>query len=314
MVTASAPGKVILFGEHAVVYGEPSLVAALDKRTYVDAATREDNKINIVSALGSDTSTVGELRGDTEDDFRYVKRAIALVFERLNESAGFDISIRSDVPPASGLGSSASVSIATIMAVSEELGVKLDRKEIAELGHKVELGVQGSASPTDTSISTFGGVLFVKPKENEVEQIEVDLSLVVGYTGVERSTKFLVDRVRRLREEYPDIVGHLIRDIGKLTREAKHMLVRGDDVGMLMNVNHGLLEALGVSTEQLSRAVYAARQAGASGAKLTGAGGGGCMIALTPKNQDAVMRAVDGCGCKSFYSVITRDGVRLEET
>lgn len=314
MVTASAPGKVILFGEHAVVYGEPSLVAALDRRTYVDVETRRDDKINISSVLGSNTTSGSELSWDLEDEFRYVKKAVALVFDRLNSSTGLDITIKSEVPPASGLGSSAAVSVATIMAVSDILGLKIDMKEIADMGHKVELEVQGTASPTDTSISTFGGVLIVKPLEKKVEQIEAELPLVIGYTGVERSTKVLVDKVRRLRDEYPNLVNPIIRDIGRLTREAKDLLETGGDVGELMNVNHGLLEALGVSTEQLSKAVYAARKAGASGAKLTGAGGGGCMIALTPQNHSDVMKAIEGCNCESFSSKISKDGVRLEET
>jgi mevalonate kinase len=194
------------------------------------------------------------------------------------------------------------------------MDVEIDRRKISELGHRVEVEVQGSASPTDTSIATYGGVLFVEPSITNIEQINVDnLPLVIGYTGVERSTKLLVDKVRGLKEKYPDLVNPIIKDIGRLTRKARNMLERGNDVGDLMNLNHGLLEALGVSTEQLSRAVYAARRAGASGAKLTGAGGGGCMIALAPKNRDVVMKAINECSCTAFYSAVARDGVRLEE-
>ncbi len=313
MVTASAPGKVILFGEHAVVYGEPSLVAALDRRTYVEANSREDNKINISSVLGDNASLGNDLSWDMKDDFRYVKKAVSLVFERINNSTGLDILIKSDVPPSSGLGSSAAVTVATIMAVSEIVGLKIDKKEIADMGHKVELEVQGAASPTDTSISTFGGVLLVKPAEKEVEHLEAELPLTIGYTGVERSTKALVDKVRRQKDDNPDLVDPIIKHMGRLTREAKVLIEAGESIGELMNINHGLLESLDVSTKQLSQAVNAARKAGAKGAKLTGAGGGGCMVALTPQNQAEVMKAIQGCDCEAFSASISKEGVRLEE-
>ncbi len=312
MIKTSAPGKVILFGEHAVVYGEPSLVAALDKRTYVEADEREDDRINITSNVDSRSLSLEDLSRGGEDPLRYVRKALDLVFERVEESTGLELKIRSETPPASGLGSSASVSVATILAVSKLLGADLSPREIADMGHRVELEVQGAASPTDTSIATFGGMLYVLPKEKRVETVDADLSLIVGYTGVERSTKVLVERVRALRESYPSIVDPIIKDIGKLTREARVRLDGGGEIGDLMNINHGLLEALGVCTEQLSRAVYAARDAGAQGAKLTGAGGGGCMIALAAEHQGEVMRAIEACDCSAMTSSLSREGVRIE--
>ncbi len=299
-VEASAPGKIILFGEHAVVYGEPSLVAAIDKRVRVKVA-RASNKTRIRSNLS------------VKDDYRYVKKAVELVFDNLSKKCHLDIDIKSEIPVAAGLGSSAAVSVATILAVSKLLDGELTKKEIAELGHRTELYVQGAASPTDTAIATYGGVLYVQPKKKKYTRINAALPLIIGYTGIERSTKVLVENVRLLREKNPAIVDPLIRGIGRITKEAKMRLQRGEDVGELMNINHGLLEALGVSTEQLSRAVHAARQAGATGAKLTGAGGGGCMIALAPSNRSAVAEAIEGCNCRSFDSIISTKGVRLED-
>ncbi|MEE8167561.1 MAG: mevalonate kinase [Candidatus Hydrothermarchaeales archaeon] len=311
MVSASAPGKVILFGEHAVVYGEPSLVAGIDKRVYVDAEKKGD-RISIASDVGSSSFSLDEIGLPAQDELRYVKKAVELVFKRVDKRTGLEINITSEVPSASGLGSSASVSVATILAVSKLFDADLTLKEIAELGHRVELEVQGAASPTDSSVATFGGVLFIQPTEKKVDSIEADLSLIIGYTGVERSTKVLVERVKSLRDRYPGIVDPIIQDIGRLTREARTRLERGDDVGDLMNVNHGLLEALGVSTEQLSRAVHAARDAGARGAKLTGAGGGGCMIALAPNHQVEVTRAIEASGCSAIRASLSRAGVRIE--
>lgn len=302
-VTASAPGKVILFGEHAVVYGEPAIAGAIDKRIYATAAKRNDDVINVSSSH--------ELR----DGYPYVKAASKLVFEYLGKSCGADIMIKAEFPPASGLGSSAAVSVATIKALLALLGEDVSKKDIAILGHKVEKNVQGSASITDASVTTFGGMLFIKPKLEVVEELEVgEIPLVVGYTGQSGSTKMMVEKVRALKEEHPDIVDSIIHNIGRVTLEAKTALIRGDYIGGLMDINNGLLEALGVGTKKLSTYIYAARGAGAKGAKITGAGGGGCMVAYAPDKQEKVAGAIKGRGGTPLIVSIESQGVRLEKT
>lgn len=312
MVGVSAPGKVILFGEHAVVYGKPSLAGAIDKRTHVNLEARDDSVISIESnakphSLSFSVDDVASVEG-----FPYVRKAIELSFERIGKKSGLDIKISSDFAPASGLGSSASVSVATILAVHDALGSEISHDELAKLGHQVEFEVQGAASPTDTAIATFGGILFIEPDKGEHERIDAQLPLVVGCTGIERSTKALVANVRALREKSPDIVDSAIGSIEKITREAKEKIEKGEDIGELMNMNHGLLMALGVSNFKLDNLVYAARDAGAQGAKLTGAGGGGCMIAYAPDKEALVAEAIENCGCAAFESAITGGGVRVE--
>ena len=312
MVRVSAPGKVILFGEHAVVYGKPSLAGAIDRRTYVDLEARDDDIISIESdakphSLSFSVDDIASVEG-----FPYVREAIELSFERTCKKSGLDIEISSDFPPASGLGSSASVSITTILAIHEALGSKISHDELAKLGHKVEFEVQGAASPTDTAIATFGGVLFIEPDVEEYERIDAQLPLVVGCTGMERSTKELVDEVRAQREKAPEIIDSIMESIDKLAREAKSSIEDGGDIWELMNINHGLLTALGVSNFKLDRLVYAARDAGAKGAKLTGAGGGGCMIAYAPDKGALVVEAIEKCGCTAFESAITSVGVKVE--
>jgi mevalonate kinase len=302
MITASAPGKVILFGEHAVVYGEPALAGAINKRIFVTVESRRDEEIIIASSH--------ELR----DGYPYVKEAVELTFKYLGERRGLDIKIDSEFPPASGLGSSAAVSVATILATSKLLGREIEKKDIARLGHKVEKKVQGAASITDASVTTFGGVLFIKPGLETVEEIVVgDIPLVVGYTGKGGSTKELVDDVRTLKEGNPDIVGPVIHTIGRITLRAKSALEEGEDIGGLMNINHGLLEALGVGTEKLSIYVHAARSSGASGAKITGAGGGGCMIAYSKENQEDAAKAIEERGGLALRVSIEKEGVRIED-
>jgi mevalonate kinase len=301
MVTASAPGKVILFGEHAVVYGEPAIAAAIDKRIFVSAEERSDDEIIVTSSH--------ELR----DGYPYVKAAAELTFEYLGNRRGLDISIDAEFPPASGLGSSAAVSVATILATASLLGGEIGKKDLARLGHQVEKRVQGAASITDSSVTTFGGVLFIKPRLEVTEKITTgSMPLVVGYTGKGGSTKELVKNVSVLRESYPDAVDPIIHTIGQVTLAAKKVLKEEGDIGGLMNINHGLLEALGVGTERLSNYVYAARNAGALGAKITGAGGGGCMVAYVPQNRESVARAISDLGGLAIKASVEDDGVRIE--
>lgn len=312
MVNVSAPGKVILFGEHAVVYGKPSLVGAIDKRTYVNLESRDDDRISIKSDTGAYELTFSLDEIESASGFPYVRKAIELSFDRIGKKSGLDVEISSDFPPASGLGSSASVSIATILAIHEAMGIEISMSELAKIGHKVELEVQGAASPTDTAIATFGGVLLIEPGKKEFQRIEAQFPLVIGCTGIERSTKVLVENVKSLKETFPEIIGSMLDDIEEITREAKKRIEKGGELGELMNINHGLLTALGVSTIMLDSLVYAARDAGAKGAKLTGAGGGGCMIAYAPERPGAVMDAIKKCGGEAFESVIISDGVRVE--
>jgi mevalonate kinase len=301
MVTASAPGKVILFGEHAVVYGEPAIAGAINKRIYVSVERRDDQEINISSAH------------DLRDGFPYVKEAVELSFEFLGARSGLDINIDSEFPPASGLGSSAAVSVATVLAITSLFGREIDKKDIARLGHQVEKRVQGAASITDASVTTLGGIIFIKPRLEVVEEIEGGaIPLVVGYTGRGSSTKELVSQVRGLKEGNPEILDTIIHTIGRITLKAKRALEEGEDLGELMNINHGLLEALGVGTERLSSYVHAARGAGAAGAKITGAGGGGCMIAFAPGNQDDVAKAISDLGGLALKVSIEKEGVRIE--
>ncbi len=316
MLTVSAPGKVILFGEHAVVYGEPALVGAIERRVRVRIRALNQKVVRIRSdATGGVKSFSFEELEQGEDALRYVKRAVSMAFEEAGEKAGIELWISSELPPASGLGSSAAVTVATLKAVLTLLHEDVSRKKLASLAHRVELEVQGSASPTDTAAATYGGVLMVHPGRG-IERLGAGegLPLVVGNTRKERSTKLLVAKVRRLRESMPEVVDPIIGSIGTLTREARRCLENGEleRIGELMNINHGLLEALGVSTQELSHLVYVARSAGAEGAKLTGAGGGGCILALARRKHEQVLRAL-GRECQAMPAEVTFEGVLLED-
>ncbi len=298
MITCTAPGKIYLFGEHAVVYGEPAIACAIDIRTRV-------------SAKKSDTIAISSCIGTTALDFEahpYVSAAI----EKLG-SMNVSICITSDLPVGSGLGSSAAVTVATLAAINLEFGLGYDSEELAKMGHEIEKEVQGSASPTDTFVSTFGGVVEI-PSRRRLELL--DCGIVIGNTNKGASAKKtarLVRYVATLKEEYPDMIDPIIKTIGSFAKQGEVLIFKKDysSLGKLMNMNHGLLDALGVSTVELSSLVYAARSAGAYGAKLTGAGGGGCMFALTDSPQD-VASAIERAGGQAIITRFTQQGVQKE--
>ncbi|RLF09066.1 MAG: mevalonate kinase [Thermoprotei archaeon] len=331
MTVVSAPGKVTLFGEHAVVYGEPAIAAAINRRVRVEISKRADGAIRVeardlmlagfkalLTATGSITLE-GE-SGKVLAALSYVKRAIEVVREAYGVTVGAHIAITSEMPVGAGLGTSAAVAVAVVKAYSLLGGVEITRRECAELGYRVELGVQGSASRMDSTVTSMGGVLYITPRgEEPYRELKVPSSvkgLVVGYVSREASTGEMVARVRRLKEELGEPIDLAIRAIGEVTRKAKASLEKGDviEVGRLMNVNHGLLEAIGVSTSRLSQMVYAARSAGALGSKITGAGGGGCIIALAPGAEDEVVAALRAVGASAFKVDFSREGVTVEES
>ena len=311
-VLASAPAKIILFGEHSVVYGKPAIAAAIDLRTYVWAEFNKNGRIRIeakdirvpgLTVSFSDKEIYFETDyGKAAEVLSYVREAINLVLEEASVKEGVTVSITSQIPVGAGLGSSAAVAVATIGAVSKLLGLELKKEEIAKLGHKVELLVQGASSGIDPTVSAIGGFLYYQ-KGNFESLPVVELPIVVGYTGSSGSTKELVAKVRRSFEEMPEIVNPILNSMGKLVEKVREIILSEHDkdikfelLGRLMNINHGLLDALGVSTKSLSDLVYASREAGALGAKITGAGGGGCMYALAPEKQNEVATAIKIAG------------------
>ncbi|MDI9643744.1 MAG: mevalonate kinase [Candidatus Verstraetearchaeota archaeon] len=327
--TVSVPGKVSLFGEHAIVFGEPALVAAIGKRLTISAEERSDRAVRI-NAM--DLHVPGVILTFTEDSpeltvetdyghmvgaVGYVREAIEAASEHLGSRLGVNITIRSEMPVGAGLGTSAAVSVGTVAAYSILAGHQLPLGEIASLAHKTELRVQNIASPMDTSVATYGGVLYIRPTSpTHIERLQVacELPFVIGYVERESRTSELVKKVRDLRESYAEIISPILQSIGRITERAKAALAEEDlpTLGRLMNINHGLLDSLGVSTKALNDMVYSARFAGAVGSKMTGAGGGGCMIALCPGKELEVSTAIKVVGGCPFRAPLSCEGLRVE--
>jgi len=322
-VVASAPAKIILFGEHFVVYGEPAVVTAIDKRAYVSAELRKDRRIYIKSAdLGAsgfftDEDFEAERGGpEARTKLEPIRIAVQKVLDISKKRVGVSVEVHSSIPVASGLGSSAAVAAATGAAVSHVLGAKISREEIFRVAYEAERFVHGTPSGIDPTVSTYGGViLFRKDMGFNPIRVEGDIPFVVGDTGIERSTGEMVAKVRERKERYASIINPLIKTGGKIALSAAEALEKGDlnTLGELMDINHSLLSAIGVSNEALERLVYAARKAGALGAKLTGAGGGGCMVALSSPNRlKRVAEAIERAGGKAFIARKSGEGVKIE--
>ncbi len=327
MVTASAPGKVYLFGEHAVVYGEPAVPCAIERRARVTVERRDEGLRVHAADLTLDGFTV-EYEGDATErpdvdvhdelidaGMGYLQGSIAQARDAAGSAdVGFDMTVESGIPLGAGLGSSAAVVVAAIEAATRELGVDLSPEEIAERAYRVEHDVQdGQASRADTFCSAMGGA--VRVEGDDCRTIDApDLPFVIGYDGGAGDTGALVAGVRNLRDQY-DFAANTVSAIGEIVRNGEAALAAADidELGRLMDFNHGLLAALGVSSRSLDAMVWAARDAGARGAKLTGAGGGGCIVALdeTPETKTA-LEYTPGCEA-AFRAELDTRGVRVEE-
>ncbi|MFB6202112.1 MAG: mevalonate kinase [Halorhabdus sp.] len=329
MVTSSAPGKVYLFGEHAVVYGEPAVPCAIERRATVTVTERADASLRVRAGdLTLDGFTV-EYDGDTsgtpdvdvaqpllEAAMGYVNEAIEQARDAADQpDVGFDVTIDSAIPLGAGLGSSAAVVVAAIDAATRELDTPLDPAEIADRAYQVELAVQdGEASRADTFCSAMGGAVRVEGEDCRRLEDVPDLPFVIGYDGGSGDTGALVSGVRSLRSEY-DFAADTVTAIGDLVRRGEQALANDDlaELGRLMDFNHGLLSALGVSARSLDAMVWAARDAGVKGAKLTGAGGGGCIVALAPDSgAETALEYTPGCET-AFRADLDTVGVRVEE-
>ncbi len=304
--TASAPGKFILFGEHAVVYGKPAIALAIDLRTEVKAERSSSFKL--------DGKPMRENRSF------YIREII-----RRWKGGPVSMEIKAGVPPSSGLGSSAALTVSMLGAL-RSFNYPAERESIAREAFDVEYTVQGGASPTDTSTSTLGGAVYISEKKESnfrwemcknrrfwnVHSIDIpDMSFVVGVTGAHSSTKDMVDRVRRVVSRSP-FGKDVIEDIGRIVVEGKRALENGDlvRIGELMKENHELLSLLGVSCEDIERLIRPIKDM-VYGAKLTGAGGGGSVIALTDK-PEKVREILEDRGECAYIVNIDKDGLIIK--
>ena len=324
---ASAPGKAILFGEHSVVYGKPAIAVAVDKRANVTIREGNDDSIHVkipeldvygiidieTGLISLENDLLSQENPDTFDAgiLKFIKSALFRTELGSSPDHGLDITVDLEIPIGAGLGSSAAITVATLAAAARYYQQDLSLETLALTAHQVELEVQGAASPLDTTVSTHGGFLYFTHESGGVKiKPALEMPLVVGYTSQPGNTGLLVQQVRKLCNNHPTIIKPIIGLMGNLTNHARESITQGEEerVGELMNINQGLLDSLGVNTDELSRLIYHARSAGAIGSKLTGAGGGGSMIAYCPGKTREVLEELQSID-NAFLVGMSRKGV-----
>lgn len=272
-INISVCGKLMLLGEHAVVYGYPCIVAAVDKYLVATADFSDKNGDTIITPGFSDQSFIKETIKIFRDQF-HKKEPVSI--ETKSEIGGY------------GLGSSAAVVVAMMKALLELHKIKIDKKALFDLCYKVILNIQGSGSGFDVASAIYGGVLYYAKNGKIIEPLNVcDVPLIVGFSGTKADTVSQINLVKEKMDTYKEAVEKIFTNIAKLVDEAKQTILDKDwaRLGVLLNYNQDYLENLGVSTEKLNSMISAARKAGAYGAKLSGAGGGDCMFALVSEEK-----------------------------
>jgi mevalonate kinase len=264
---ASAPGKVILFGEHAVVYGRHAVVTAINRRCYADVKKSSGFRISSPIAV----------TGIDYEKHPYVSHAFRrfMEFRSIN---GAEIEIRSEIPVSSGLGSSSAVTVAVLKALDAEFEAGLSNEDIYEIAKEVELDVQGKASGTDPFLSTYGKAWLIPERKNFKME---NLKILVVNSEQSSITSEMVLKVARLREDYPDMIDKIFDAIDLISLESIKYLERMDvnAISKLIFINQCLLRAIGVSTRKIDSLVEELSCFGIK-AKITGAGGGGCVIGV----------------------------------
>jgi mevalonate kinase len=300
MATSSAPGKIILFGEHAVVYGHPALavpVTQVQATATVSKASRlgiwiEAPDIGLHSEL-SHLAPNHPLAAVTRGVFSALG---------VNSPLPLTIHISSSIPVASGLGSGAAVSVAIIRALSTFLQASLSDDQVSALAYEIEKLHHGTPSGIDNTVITYSKpVYFIKGQPVKAFHAGAPFTIIIGDTGVSAPTRESVGDVRRLWEADQPRWERLFDEIGKIVEQAKSSIEKGktDALGELMNRNHILLQELTISSPELDLLVGAARGSGALGAKLSGGGRGGNMIALVRSGQaEQVAAALEAAGAK----------------
>ncbi|MDO8573748.1 MAG: mevalonate kinase [Candidatus Daviesbacteria bacterium] len=331
-ITVSAPGKLMLLGEHAVVYGRPCIVTAVNQRMkatveLTDEPVFELNAPDVqVLDYKKPMSELGQ--GDIPKGAKFVEIAVKNFFStpevkkmRLH-LGGVAVATASEFSSKFGFGSSSASTVCVVKALFElfkddlayKQGLRVDlKKSIFEIALKTVLDIQGKGSGFDVAVAVYGGTLYFVTGGKVIELLHIDsLPLIVGYSGIKADTVTLINQVL---EKDQDVVGDIYTNIGKLVEQAKPALLSKDwsSLGKLMNEDQKLLENLGVSIKKLDDMILAAQNAGAYGAKLSGAGGGDCMIALAPDDKtQAVKDGITAAGGQVIEIETNAEGVKAE--
>lgn len=320
-VTVSAPGKLMLFGEHAVVYDHPCLVTAVDQRIRLTAELLDEPNFELEA---SDVDVAGykkpitELgQGDIPKGAKFVEIAVKNIYDKFGLTKGLRITTSSEFSSKFGFGSSSASTVCAVKALSELFDLNLDNKAVFDLAFKAVLDIQGKGSGFDVAAATYGGTLYFVTGGKTIEPLNIDsLPLIVGYTGVKADTVTLINQVKEKFADNKTRLDEIYKEIDGIVEKAKPAVVSGDweTAGKLMLDNQKLLVELGVSIDKLDAMIKDAVNGGAYGGKLSGAGGGDCMISFgSTESLPEIEKGITNAGGEILKVKTNAEGVRVED-
>ena len=363
-ITASAPGKLLIFGDHAVVYGHPCIVTAIDRRLYVTVSKRDDDLLVFNTPNVQEKSFQKKMSEDGNNQIPKCLQFLEAVLVQFKKQfpqttlTGLNITTRSQFSDQYGFGSSSAVSVAFAFALTNLFDLHLDNQQLFNLVYPAIIDVQTVGSGFDIAAAIWGGTIYYVSPAKVVEQLSsvipaptvipepgaerqvsgihgTSVPLIVGYTGIKASTAQVIQQVAQLRAQNNQLVESIFTEITKIVDQAKvalqqschprthwHPREGGDPcvdpsnlelIGKLMQQNQALLNELNVSSPKLDQLISGAQTAGATGAKLSGAGGGDCMIAVGAEQKRLNIEiAITNAGGQILKVKTNAKGVRYE--
>ncbi len=283
---ASAPGKVILFGEHFVVYGVKAILCAINKRVTVTAEEIDERKIFIQSNIGDLVLEPNKPISETSSPLKPFYYLADKMLQAQNEIMGIKIIVESDIPLGVGLGSSSACCVAGAAAISR-LFTEPTKEEILELAIAAEKTIFQNTSGADCTVCTYGGIIEYDKKNGFAKiESEPNFHLIVANSNIEHSTESIVSGVKKFKEENEMEFAKLCDNESKLVEDVLKLLESNNtkELGKKIIQNQEYLETIGISNEKLRNMIQIGQKS-SFGAKITGAGGGGCIFALTDESN-----------------------------
>jgi len=324
MNIASAPAKIILFGEHFVVYNQPIILASINKRIKIESKIilQNENTITIeTNNFGKKTYQLSILNHNQKNLSDFFYPIIYILKNIINDdntkTSGIEIRIDSDIPYGVGLGSSAALTVAAVSSINSLYKKYKNKKEVLGLAIETERIIHKNSSGADCVISMYGGLMYYQ-KDNEPRKLKHSnkFNFIIINSGVRHSTGKLVSIVQKYRQDNFELFLKFSKIITNICDNAIKELERGNitNLGKLMNENQFLLEQIGVSNRQISKIIDNSLNYGAIGSKLTGAGGGGCVLSLVNnENKESFLSNMRKCGYECFDIIIENKGTIIEK-
>jgi len=308
---ASAPGKVILFGEHFVVYGVKAILCAIDKRITVTAEKIPEDVISIKSTIGNlraiKNKPITEINGPLRP-FYYLANKIIKKYEY---DSGIQITVDSEIPLGVGLGSSSACCVASAAAISGVFD-KIPKDEILQLAIDAEKTIFPNTSGADCTVCTYGGIMqYDKQNGHQKLDYKPNFHLVIANSKIEHSTKDVVSKVNQFKEKNEERFSQMCKEESELVGNVLDFLENNNlkKIGTSIKKNQGFLESIGVSNEKLREMIELANKS-SFGAKITGAGGGGCIIALADEtNVENILNKLQKNNYECFSAKIDFKGL-----